>query len=393
MKKMRKLIPALSMLLVATIMLSTATFAWFTMNEAVTVTGMEVQAKANGSLVIDDEALNYASKDATVKFTTNKAELVPVHYDTATNKWQKPANSAAVHPTYGTPGAGGLIATELAADNYLDQYVYIGTAGDEALENQDVTITLTAPSSAAGEATKAYSVAVYIIGTVDKDSKATTIGSVLDDGVANPKIVHVDNSVEGGKNRNVITIENLTIPSIVGVGEQQADQVTGLKIGLRIFVDGGLKSTTDSTGVGTGYYAYTAAASGATGPFYYFDMTKANDPSSYTQLSETEVLQVLNGKIPANCWYTRTETVSGNTTTYTYTLATAGDVAIGDDGKPTKTYYVRNYSEAITVDTTSGNYFTRTEATVTLNQHFVSGAAPSTGSILALEFKTTIAQD
>ena len=46
MKKMRRMIPALCMLLVSAIMLSTASYAWFTMNEAVTATGMQVTAKA-----------------------------------------------------------------------------------------------------------------------------------------------------------------------------------------------------------------------------------------------------------------------------------------------------------------------------------------------------------
>ena len=57
MKKMRKLIPAFSMLLVAAIMLSTATFAWFTMNESVTASGMEIQAKASGNLLISTEKM------------------------------------------------------------------------------------------------------------------------------------------------------------------------------------------------------------------------------------------------------------------------------------------------------------------------------------------------
>ena len=52
MKKMRRLIPAFAMLLVAATMLSTASFAWFTMNEKVTASGMQIQAKSTGSLVI-----------------------------------------------------------------------------------------------------------------------------------------------------------------------------------------------------------------------------------------------------------------------------------------------------------------------------------------------------
>ena len=46
MKMTRKLIPALVMLLVSAIMLSTASFAWFASNDKVNATGMSVNAKA-----------------------------------------------------------------------------------------------------------------------------------------------------------------------------------------------------------------------------------------------------------------------------------------------------------------------------------------------------------
>lgn len=47
MKKFKKLIPAMCMLLVSAVMLGSSTFAWFSMNNKVTATGMEVTAKAN----------------------------------------------------------------------------------------------------------------------------------------------------------------------------------------------------------------------------------------------------------------------------------------------------------------------------------------------------------
>ena len=46
MKKFMKLIPALAMLLIATTLVSTATFAWFSMNTTVTATNMQVRAVA-----------------------------------------------------------------------------------------------------------------------------------------------------------------------------------------------------------------------------------------------------------------------------------------------------------------------------------------------------------
>ena len=63
MKKMRKLLPAFAMLLVSAIMMSTASFAWFTMNETVTATGMTVTAKSSGGLVIASGINQYGTPD------------------------------------------------------------------------------------------------------------------------------------------------------------------------------------------------------------------------------------------------------------------------------------------------------------------------------------------
>lgn len=49
MKASRKLIPAFAMLLIAAVMMSTATFAWFVTNGTVTASGMTVTAKANNT--------------------------------------------------------------------------------------------------------------------------------------------------------------------------------------------------------------------------------------------------------------------------------------------------------------------------------------------------------
>ena len=49
---MKKLIPALALLLVSAVMLATSSFAWFSMNTQVTVTGMSVTTKTSSNLLI-----------------------------------------------------------------------------------------------------------------------------------------------------------------------------------------------------------------------------------------------------------------------------------------------------------------------------------------------------
>ena len=63
MKKTLKLIPAIAMLLISAVMLSTATFAWFSMNNRVTVTGMTLTTKVSSNLLIsaDNVEANFAN--------------------------------------------------------------------------------------------------------------------------------------------------------------------------------------------------------------------------------------------------------------------------------------------------------------------------------------------
>ena len=51
-KFLRKLIPAISTLLVAAVVLSTASYAWFTMNQEARLNGIEMQANASGNLLM-----------------------------------------------------------------------------------------------------------------------------------------------------------------------------------------------------------------------------------------------------------------------------------------------------------------------------------------------------
>ena len=78
MKKMRRLIPAVAMLMVAAVMLSTASFAWFTMNDQVSATGMQVQAKASGNLIISKQLMTATDNAISVDFGGDKKSLTPI---------------------------------------------------------------------------------------------------------------------------------------------------------------------------------------------------------------------------------------------------------------------------------------------------------------------------
>ena len=75
MKKTRKLIPALAMLLLSAVLMSTASFAWFSMNDKVTVNGMEIQAMA-------DQTFLLISTDNNIEtIQTNHSTVVNIEYE------------------------------------------------------------------------------------------------------------------------------------------------------------------------------------------------------------------------------------------------------------------------------------------------------------------------
>ena len=85
MKKMRKLLPAIAMLLVSAVMMSTASFAWFTMNSEVQATGMQVTAIAPASLWIKNDDDTAWVSTTTLKTENTEAETLFTPSKVATN--------------------------------------------------------------------------------------------------------------------------------------------------------------------------------------------------------------------------------------------------------------------------------------------------------------------
>ena len=70
MKKFRKLIPALCMLLVSALFVGTSTYAWFSMNKAVSAANMQITAKsADPYLQISADGTNFGTELDSTKTT------------------------------------------------------------------------------------------------------------------------------------------------------------------------------------------------------------------------------------------------------------------------------------------------------------------------------------
>ncbi|MDD6094214.1 MAG: hypothetical protein PUC29_00505, partial [Clostridia bacterium] len=81
MKATRKLIPALAMLLVSAIVMSSASFAWFTMSRQVTAQGMNVTVTAPNNLLIKATGTEEAFAEIS-KITGENILLVPASTNT-----------------------------------------------------------------------------------------------------------------------------------------------------------------------------------------------------------------------------------------------------------------------------------------------------------------------
>ena len=152
MKMTRKIIPAIVMLLVSAIMLSTASFAWFASNSQVTATDMTVTAKSTAKFLTISGTVNgtYSNTaEADVKTTPGGVDLIHAKIDagdkTTVTWWTGTSNDS------GSANAGQTLNSASVSENYAlinDFYVKMSSGSTAPLVNLKVKeITVTGSSS------------------------------------------------------------------------------------------------------------------------------------------------------------------------------------------------------------------------------------------------------
>ena len=118
-KGLKKLIPAAGMLMLSAAMLGTSTFAWFTMNKEVSVTGMEVKAHAEEGLLIN-EVKAHASQfwDDAAMAGNNVIALRPTSTSDLTKWWH--ANSKMSYEEAGIGDLSGTVNVDASGNKYID---------------------------------------------------------------------------------------------------------------------------------------------------------------------------------------------------------------------------------------------------------------------------------
>ena len=130
---MKKLIPALCMLLIVATLLGTSTYAWFSMNTTVTATGMQVQAKAEAGLIIS----NATSGTYNVSASSAKADcavLLPGSTSDLTNWFHSSSTNPAAANTEQAYDEGVEWVDNDTPAHYVVHNFYIKSSSYEAFD-------------------------------------------------------------------------------------------------------------------------------------------------------------------------------------------------------------------------------------------------------------------
>ena len=241
---MKKLIPAFALLLVSAVLMSTASFAWFSMNRTVTATNLQVKAVASSSLVIAQNLKVGAL--TTTAYSTAAAELIPATRDTtvgATTNLKYNTNPEVVdaHSGWktGETDATGLTFADAINDDgnnklyYVDYICYVASAGDK-IENQKLVAHLYRDAGIPDNTQRAVSVDFYVTDETiaanadltDRDNLGTYAGTLVLNNLAK-------DATSGEFRTGTIDI---TVPgNEIPVNNSNTDYI---KIVMRIYFDG-----------------------------------------------------------------------------------------------------------------------------------------------------------
>lgn len=122
--KMKKLIPALAMLLVSAILLGTSTYAWFSMNTEVSATGMQITAKSDSTflVIVEGSTFDNTASTTTVTSTASEKQLYPAMPATTLTS-ANVATASSWQFAYSDDPADYTKATGYTACSTLENYV------------------------------------------------------------------------------------------------------------------------------------------------------------------------------------------------------------------------------------------------------------------------------
>ncbi len=266
----KELLVAVVMLLVAAVALSGSTYAWFAMNNQVTVTGMEVRTTTGDNLLIAPGETANTSKPAETEFKTSLVQLVDgllepvstvngVNYfytstknvagngDAASDVYvaYDPGDTAAFNDNYSTTGATA----------YADYAFFLKASNADVSNPKDVKLTKLALTYGGSTQTqKAFRVAVFVDDM--GETGATSAKAPYYTAVDNTNLLSILRVSDAGyfspTNRAVTSTTALAevdgkIDDPVTIGTVAAEKTNYYKVVVRLWLEGEDTTCTNDT--------------------------------------------------------------------------------------------------------------------------------------------------
>ena len=174
MKATRKLIPALAMLLISAVMMSTASFAWFSTNTTATVDGFNVRIASANTLLVKESSEADTAYATSKNFGFENANMQPVSADKALDdETKKPLffqikdNGAGDIKPNSSAMASNTKFAAAATTNYVYKSVtFRATGGEQAGDILgDLYVTITASQVAESGINAAFRIMLVIDST------------------------------------------------------------------------------------------------------------------------------------------------------------------------------------------------------------------------------------
>jgi len=275
----RKLLPAAGMLAVSASMLATSTYAWFTMNKEVTVTGMEMRTQVGDNLLVAQDELGSTAKKADSNFQATDIDVMhallePVSTvdgesywytdtynvggsgDALTDSYTEYSEATALNNTLGgrtnfktnydsafqtNYGITGSITTANVAYGYID-YVFQLKANNTSASAQDVVVkSINLTSGKAGETASlhAFRAAIFsqdITSTAPTANDVGTLVTILSNEGANTGDSYFTTKSAISQNGVPTTVDNYN--EAATIGSATANATTYFKVVVRLWLEG-----------------------------------------------------------------------------------------------------------------------------------------------------------
>ena len=262
MKLSRKLIPAFAMLLVSAIMLTTASYAWFSINNKVTAQGMSVKTTAADSVLIAESTIDATAKADDTAFTTDLTQDVEGLLNPAST-----VNGTAFFYTDGKNVAGDGDAkanTYLAYDaadteDFNDAYgttgavayveyvfqIKVTNASTESAKSLNITALDLKYGAASDNGQKAFRVAVFA------EELATTEGAKFAAGVGTLKTILAPTDAVNYESGKAVASDSATGTVTYGTAATLAsvpvNSTRYYKVVVRLWLEGEDQTCTNDT--------------------------------------------------------------------------------------------------------------------------------------------------